>query len=102
MAVKQPWEVFVDALGEQLARHDVDIGPGGVLRKVPEVDVPRMSNAMANAVLDHLVSVEGLGPEEGLEVTKLFFAELGRPSSEPLGNRLRRVWEDWTETRRVE
>lgn len=98
MAVKQPWEIFVEALREQLARHDVEIGSGRVLRKVPEIDVPRMSTAMANAVLDHLTSVEGLSQEEALEVTKLFFAELSRPSSESLGNRLRRVWEDWAET----
>lgn len=98
MAVKEPWEVFVDALREQLARHDVDARPAGALRKVPEADVPRMSTAMANAVLDHLTSVEGLGQEQALEVTKLFFAELGKPSSEPLGKRLKLVWENWTDT----
>lgn len=96
--MKEPWEVFVDALREQLSRHDVDVGPEGALRKVPEADVPRMSDAMANAVLDHLVSVRGLGEEQALEVTKLFFAELGKSSSEPLRRRLKRVWEGWADS----
>lgn len=96
MAVKKkPWEVFVDALREQLARHDVDLAPSGSLRKVPEDDIPRMSTAMANAVLEHLTSVEGLGQEQALEVTKLFFQELSRPSSKPLRGRLKQVWEAW-------
>lgn len=97
MAVDRPWEVFLDALREQLARHDVEPGAGGALRKVPEADVPRMSTAMANAVLEHLTSVEGLGQEDALEVTQLFFAELAQPSSKALEARLRRAWEDWAE-----
>lgn len=98
MAVKEPWEVFVDALREQLARHDADVGTAGGFTKVPEADIPRMSTAMANVVLHHLTSVEGLGQGQALEVTKLFFAELSKPSSEPLRRRLKGVWDGWKDS----
>lgn len=93
--MKAPWQVFHDELLRQLARHDVDLGSGGGLRRVPETAVPGMSSAVASAVLEHLTAVRGLDQEEALEVTKLFFNELSRPSPEPLPERLERVWRDW-------
>lgn len=97
MSPKEPWQVFHDELRRQIGRHRDDDGSDGAMR-VPEVDVPRMSTEVANVVLEHLTDVEGLGPEQALEVTKLFFAEIGRVSEEPVGQRLKAVWESWRKT----
>lgn len=95
-AAREPWQVFHDELRRQIADlDDVDLGPGGPTKRVSEADIPGMSTAVANRVMAHLAEERGLGPDQALEVTKLFFAELARPSSEPLAERLKRVWEGW-------
>lgn len=96
MSVKEPWEVFEDELRRQIGRHR-DAGADTPITRIPEAAVPGMSNAVANVVMEHLTDVEGLGAEQALEVTKRFFAELGRESSEPIGRRLERVWKKWRE-----
>lgn len=69
------------------------------MKKVPDAAVPEMSDAVASAVLEHLTGVEGLARDQALEVTKLFFAELGRETTEPSRGRLERVWTDWKTNR---
>lgn len=96
--MKEPWQVFHDELRRQLGRYDVDVsGPDAGLRRVPEAAVPGMSNAIANTVLEHLTALRGLDQENALEVTQLFFTELSKQSSEPLAERLERVWRQWAE-----